>query len=412
LNLGKKIPHTDLQIFRKRGENLLPKAEEQQSVSMPDIRLLQTDELKEAVQLSDRIFRKSGRRSMVESFPQVFSSSLRQSFGAFAEGKLVSFVGLVPSVVRIGSARLSVYSAGSVCTHPEYRGKGYAGAVLHCLLSHVDKAGASLLLVSGYGPLYRRMDCVRFGAVSRFTIDPDSAAVIARKPEMANVRFRELEPADWFSLARLAGLREVCYEQSLWDIANLIQARAMADCLKLHHKVWVAEREGRADAFVTVGVPDQPNPEQPALAIEWAGHPRLIAGTLAHVFRSEQIGRLDVPVPWYETELLEALSPAQHQSEQNLGTVRIINPERLISQLRPYLCEKDRRSGESLRVWQQPDGRIRISCNGQDDVLDIRSFASLLFDPEPHDTGKPGFRSAVQKLFPVPFPYAGGLNYV
>ncbi|MBA4542192.1 hypothetical protein H1164_04660 [Thermoactinomyces daqus] len=86
MNLGKKIPHTDLQIFRKRGENLLPKAEEQQSVSMPDIRLLQTDELKEAVQLSDRIFRKSGRRSMVESFPQVFSSSLRQSFGAFGGG--------------------------------------------------------------------------------------------------------------------------------------------------------------------------------------------------------------------------------------------------------------------------------------------------------------------------------------
>jgi predicted N-acetyltransferase YhbS len=379
---------------------------------MLDVRLLQADEFEDAVELSNRTFRESEQTSMAEAFPYVFSSSLRQSYGAFADGKLVSFVGLVPSIVRVGSARLNVYSVGSVCTDPDYRGRGYAGTVLNCILSHIDKAGASLLLVSGYGPLYTRMNCFRFGAVTRFIIEPDSAAVIARNAVVANGNLRELEPTDWFALAELARLREVGYEQSIWDLANLLQAQAIASCMKLHHKVLVVERQGKVEAFIVVAVPSHPNQKNQALAIEWAGNPYLIAGAFAQAVHRFQFEQLDVPVSWYETELVKVLTPAKSSRDQNLGTVHIVNPERFIRQLRPYLQAKHQQLSDGLQLQRLTDGRIEIRLNGWIDILDARSLVSLMFDPEPQVNSNPSLLSALRKLFPIPFPYAGGLNYV
>lgn len=379
---------------------------------MLDVRLLKPDELKAAIQLSNSTFRTSGQSSMAEAFPHVFSFSLQQSYGAFLDGKLVSFVGLVPCIVRVGSACLNVYSLGSVCTHQDYRGRGYAGTVLNCILSHIDKAGASLLLVSGYGPLYTRMDCFRFGAVTRFTIEPDSAAVIARNAVVANGHLRELEPTDWFKLAELARLREACYEQSIWDLADLTQAQAIASCMKLHHKVLIAERRGQVEAFIVVAAPSHPNQKNQALAIEWAGNPHLVAGALAHAVQRYQFEQMDVPVSWYETELVKALTPATNHPDQNLGTVHIVNPERFIRQLRPYLRAKHPPLSDGLQLRRLPDGRIEIRLNGWVDILDTRSFVSLMFDPDPQVKSNPSLLSALRELFPIPFPYAGGLNYV
>lgn len=379
---------------------------------MLDVRLLQADEFEAAVQLSNRTFRDSEQRSMSEAFPHVFSSSLRQSYGAFADGKLVSFVGLVPSIVRVGPSRFYVYSVGSVCTHPDYRGRGYAKTVFDCILSHIDKAGASLLLVSGYGPLYTRIDCFRFGAVTRFTIKPDSAAVITRKAVVADGNLRELEPTDWFALAEIARLREVGYEQSIWDLANLMQAQAIASCMKLHHQVLVAEQQGQVEAFIVVGAPKYPNQKRQALAIDWAGNPHLVAGAFAHAVQRYQFEQLDVPVSWHETELMKALTPATNSRDQNLGTVRIINPERFIRQLRPYLQVKHPQWNDDLQIQRLPDGRMKIRLNGGADILDARSLVSLMFDPEPQVNANPSLLSALRELFPIPFPYTGGLNYV
>jgi hypothetical protein len=255
------------------------------------------------------------------------------------------------------------------------------------------------------------MGCFRFGAVTRFTIEPDSAAVIARTVG-ANGNLRELEPTDWFALAELSRRREVGYEQSIWDLATLMQAQANASCMKLHHKVLVAERQGQVEAFIVVAAPSHPNQKNQALAIEWAGNPHLVAGAFAHAVQRYQFEQLDVPVSWYETDLVKALTPATSSRDQNLGTVRIVNPERFIRQLRPYLQAKHRQWSDGLQLQCLPDGRMEIRLNGWGDILDARSLVSLMFDPEPQVNSHPGLLSALGELFPVPFPYAGGLNYV
>jgi GNAT superfamily N-acetyltransferase len=79
-------------------------------------------------------------------------------------------MGLVPGLIRVGLACLRLYSFGSVCSHPDHRGKGYAGLLLEQALNHIDRADASLLLVSEDRSLYRRAGCLPFGSVKRYEI--------------------------------------------------------------------------------------------------------------------------------------------------------------------------------------------------------------------------------------------------
>src|SRR4051812_20787883 len=92
--------------------------------TMIEIRFATNEELKQAADLSDSVFRDAEQPSMGIAFPQIFTSCQNQSIAAFEDGKLVAFMGLVPNIIKIGQAQLFIHSLGSVCTHPEYRKKG------------------------------------------------------------------------------------------------------------------------------------------------------------------------------------------------------------------------------------------------------------------------------------------------
>lgn len=74
---------------------------------MEEVRFLRGEENKHAAPLADATFRDSEQKSMSEGDPQVFSSAMGQSVGFFVIGVLVSFIEVVPQLVRIGPAQLS-----------------------------------------------------------------------------------------------------------------------------------------------------------------------------------------------------------------------------------------------------------------------------------------------------------------
>jgi GNAT superfamily N-acetyltransferase len=305
---------------------------------MLEIRPVELEEWPQAKALADQTFRDSEQKSMADGFPHVFSDTLTgQSYAAFEDGKMVTFLGLVPSVIRVGKARLSVYSLGSVCTHSDYRGRGYASKVLEKVLSHVDQAGASLLLVSGTRSLYTKANCHLFGDVFRFILKPDSAESLLEQHYKDDMVVRELEPTDWLKLAEAAARRTAHYEQSVWDLAMLYKAEAYASCIKLHHQLLVAERNGDMEGFVVVGVPGRERQKHQPTAFEWAGTPDAVVSLLASAVKRYHLERLEVPVSWHEQTLIKYLEPFGVKRERNLGTVNIIHPERLFAQLRPYL---------------------------------------------------------------------------
>src|SRR5690554_2912648 len=114
-----------------------------------DIRNVKPNEIDQAIQLANGIFRGEGHSSMGDAFPHVFSKGINHSFGAFDGDRLVSFMRLVPSKMKVGEAELNIFSIGGVCTHEDYRQRGISSKLLKRVYQYIDEAEASLLLISG-----------------------------------------------------------------------------------------------------------------------------------------------------------------------------------------------------------------------------------------------------------------------
>jgi GNAT superfamily N-acetyltransferase len=381
----------------------------------PEIRRVRQDEMPLAVRLADSVFRDydPDKRSFAKSHPQLFAPGLCQSFAAFIDGRPVSFVGLVPSIVRIGSAQIHCCSIGGVCTHPDYRGRGYAGIILQRVLDHIDRAGASLLLVSGNRSLYKRANCFEFGSFRSYTLDHERSARLTAQHRASGVTIREADAVDWFGLRNAAATRLNAFEQSLWDLALLIEAEPAGSAIKLHHKVLAAEQDGAIRAFVVIGVPYANTATVPR-AFEWAGEAPLVACLFAEALQRYNISELTVPVAWHEAKMSDLLACAgiRWTAAKNVGTIHIVRQERLIKQLQPYLQQIGAEAAGNLRMNASEDGTIRVHVKGGTAKLDAQSLVALMFDQDPEIDVEDDVRRSLRSLFPIPFPYTGGLNYV
>ncbi len=356
-----------------------------------EIRRLKKGEEQVAYELSDSIFRNPRQKSMGAAFPSIFFPDLiHQSYGGFVDGELVAFFGLVPSIIRVGEARLNVYSIGSVCTDPNHRGQGYAAAVLDQILEDLKQTEASLLLVSGDRSLYTRVGCQHFGEVISFEIE---SASLGAKP---NHVVRAMTPADLHAMTRLANRRSVAYEQLPQDLAMLIQAEAYASCLNRTHKVKVLEVEGELRAFLVAGLPFEGLDVQDGLGIEWAGKSEDVAELVQAFIDEERLTHFTLPVPWHEADLLDQFCKSRAAIDKNQGTVYLINPARLIEQVQPFYEKNEAISfsvnGENVE-WAKDGERVRLSPS---------EFIKLVLDPKEEGN----------REWTLPFPYTAGLNYI
>ncbi|WP_010270590.1 GNAT family N-acetyltransferase [Paenibacillus senegalensis] len=374
--------------------------------------LLTKAELDEAARLSDSIFRDHEQVSMQQAFPGVFSESLGQSFGAFDNGKMVAFMGLVPTIIRLGPASLRVYSLGSVCTDENYRGKGIASELLDAVLQQIGQAGASLLLVSGARSLYTRAGCRTYGQVEYYQWDRGNGVSFQTGQLPQGAQLREWQSTDWFQLHALASNREVRFDHNLSELAQLIHCEAFSSCVKLKHKVVVAEKDGQIVTFAVVGVPAAAAPKRPPLLIEWAGDAACMPALLNFAADTYTLDKLLIPVPWHEQKLALALQGLPVEQKKATGTVLVASPERLLEQLAPYLQAKDASAFASLAFAREGEDAIGVTFKDKSCTLTVTEFISLLFDPGHPELDEPELTEALKTLFPLPLPYDAGLNYV
>lgn len=360
---------------------------------------------------------------MGTAYPHAFSASLKQSFGCFVDGRLVSFIGLVPSIVKIGPATLAVYSIGSVCTELEHRGKGYAGLILQHIIAHGRRAKASLILISGHRGIYERAGSQLFGDIAKFPLDATGAQkLLAAADPTGRLRIRALDGADWFAVKQLADARHVRFEQSVWDIAGLIQASAMASNGKLRHQVWVAEDDDGVQAYAVLAVPGAVKPKGAPCAVEWGGRPTAVAAILAHGFAEAGVEQLNVSVASYDRELIALLSEVvgHSQHQKHTGSVLVLDTATLVAQLMPYWQSVDAAACARVKIEQEASSAdVKVSWDHVDYVLTGAEWISLLFDSQSSSPVRDGATNipypseeAWKAIFPVPFPSPAGLNYV
>lgn len=411
-----------------------------------NIRLMRANELREAADLADAVFRDAEQSSMADAFPFIFAPGISHSYGAFTDGgRLVSFMGLVPFTLRMGPARLRVFSMGSVCTDPEFRGRQLASRLLERCKAHAAAAGASLLFVSGDRSLYTRNECYPFGHVKRYTLDPAAADSIIRQTETENAfTVRPFESADLFAAVDIAAARLAAFEHSVSDWPLLQEASAYASCLKLEQRTLLAcDADGQSAGWVTVAVPGaRPSKHSPRL-IDSAGSAEAVCRLAAEAVARYGLERLEWHVPWHEERLHARLAEAGAQgvAEPNGGTVHIVSVRRLAEQAGPYWSSVSayrlRPLEDGGALVRDPDGReTRLAAEELAAALlspasgsapdsapgpasDSASTAAVSAgaaapgpSPAPEAAPRPGSESLRLALPPLPLPYVYGLNFI
>ena len=359
---------------------------------MIEFRLLHYGEFDQAIALADKTFRDGGQISMGDAFPQVFSPELNQSYGAFINKELVSFIGLVPSVIHLESAEIQSYSIGAVCTHPNHRKKGFASILLDKVIEHVDRAKASILFVSGDLPIYQKAGCTYYGERNQYEFQKGDL----QRAEGYSIR--ELLPIDWFELRRLNESRKVYVDQSIFDFAVLHQSKGFASIHKLEHKILVAESGNGINGFVVLGVPNSSTSQSPARLIEWGGEPQAIHALLANSFHYG-VNTLKISIPTYETELNGLLVSYEKTVAAFPGTIKITNLNLLLKQLGPYLNGK-------LKIEATNQNKWKLFFHDKSFTVDDAALEKMILQGDPH------LDPDLQGIFPIPLPFPEGLNYV
>jgi|GEM_PF-1019355 len=427
-----------------------------------DIRAVRESELEQAIALADRVFRADLRRSMASSLPRVFSPSLLHSIGAFLDGRLVSFAGLVPSVVRIGAARVTLLSYGAVCTDEGYRGRGLASRILHYAQAYAREADVSLLLVSGELALYLQAGFRPYGESLRCVLRRSPAREAANDAMAAvdpltgsELRVESASSQDSLRLYRLAAARSVAYDQSVWDLADLLRAGSIAAIRDWRQDAYLVWRQGEAIAMLVLAYGQAADGERRGQAIEWAGSWEAVvsaaeallwrldlaeitlhaAGSLrASVSpgdggssvpeqgeRSAVSSPAEVAMRMGRADAVAEISPGLCAASidvsvcRNDGTLLVSRPDLLFRELEPYWSGLGLGSEALPRLEMQPGGRfvVRIGDTATP-PLSQEELSRLLFGcaGEPSPVALQRLGETATACFPVPLPYMKGLNFV
>jgi len=371
-----------------------------------EFRLIKEAELKEAALLAEEVFCTNGDRFMEFSFPTLFRPGVSHSYAAFNDqGKIVSFIGMVPFIIQSGKVHLHAYSIGAVCTDPAYRGQGLAGELFTLCQQHAKASGASLMFISGGRSLYTRAGSVTFGKSNKYILEAQTAQQLKMGP--SHWSFSEMEPKDMFAVHSLMIHKSAGIQWGLSDIAQFIGASPMANIHRMDQHIHIARTSEQEIVGVAVfAVPRIDSSDRVGMLIEQAGSPSAVAALLSNALTQFELTSLSVTLPWQDVELANLLEAVDTSVERqsNEGTVLVINGEALIAQ-----SGYDKSDANNITISVLPDGRYELHTpHGSSSGIGGNSeLVSLLFDPEstieqPVDA----------KLQTIALPYMYGLYFI
>jgi hypothetical protein len=109
----------------------------------------------------------------------------------------------------------------------------------------------------------------------------------------------------------------------------------------------------------------------------------------------------------------EALEGVRLNAIQNSGTVKILDVKKLWEQLLPHLVEKNPNAAGVIELLES-EAPETICLSVLDHVIRISydEFVALLFNPDANVPSLIPFKSVINCLFPIAFPYTAGLHYI
>ncbi len=318
-------------------------------------------------------------------------------------GKPVSHIKVVYNHLLIHGARVKVASIGGVCTHPEFRGRGAATALLDRCMAEATEAGATVLIISGGRGLYRRAQAVDAGRTFRARISPDS---IGRADGACTIR--PATPDDWGVVARLYQQEPVRFVRSADFVASVVSHRH-------HGRLWIVESTaGDVLAYVTLGRDWGERHDAPRRLVgEYAGSRAALVQALPAIIEASELELITFDFPADDRELAYLFARegvGMKPSTIKDHTMRLLNLPELMRRLKPYTEARLARSDARKLSFRQGEECV-FGCGSEEARFDVgRATALVLGGPEASRVGGELGR-LLSSIYPIPLPLPG-MNYV
>ncbi len=374
-------------------------------IQLPTPRQPHKEEAEDLAALVGSVFRLNKLYSQKHMVAKLRRASTRCNTLIISEdGRPVSHIRTAFDDVLVYGCRFRVASIGGVSTHPDYRGRGYAGAALEESLRRMKAKGAKVLIVSGDRSLYRRAHCAPAGRVFEAALAPSDAGQPSR-----HIAVRDLSPDDWAPLAPLHQTESVRFARPMGFMSNL---PFWWSCNR--PEIRLIEAHGRPAAYAMLAIPWGSDPTKAKREVqEYAGSRAALLDALPAIFEAGGLDEIRIRALGHDLELIHLLRQRGLELVERLlgGTHRIIDLPGLMAKLRPYL--RERLEGRDMRrlSFEQQGDRCAIAYGDQRMEISLSEAAPLVLGGPgalevPGDLGR-----LLSAIFPIPFPQPG-FNYV
>ena len=346
--------------------------------------------------------------SMEEELPLLFNRDNLNHLYIIKDGQqIVTHVGAVLNKLIIHGAKITIASIGAVCTHPDYRGKGYASRLLHHCVRELKEAGARLVVISGDRDLYRRANCYPAGEIYQYKITKGGLENL----KATGVEIQPLKGSDLDTIISIHEQEPVRFHRTAKAFEKLISVpsnwmKGIRDGFIIHNGEPVAYlflfRKAAGDREGTVW--------------EFSGEREALTHAIPSLFEHYQLDTLTLYVNVYDHRFVQVLTGKNLNAKKctiSGHSLGVINFTGLIEELRPYFEEY--LSIEPPQAFMKKDQYV-LSVFGEEYIIENQAdLVHFLFGPQWEKTrltkGPAVLRDVLKKAFPIPIPWPG-LNFV
>jgi predicted N-acetyltransferase YhbS len=352
-----------------------------------------------AIALSRSVF----KPNMGEQFPALFGeNNMNHMFLAVDHDRVVSMVNYYPATVLIHGARISTGSIGSVCTHPDYRGKKIASRLLAMAGDQMRAEGISLMIISGHGNLYSAYGADYAGNVTEWFVP---RGMIPVNPEIVLAPFHE---ADWPTMIRVYETEPVRFLRQPTEFQTLFRGQTFPDEHKTYPTEWVL-RNGKAVAYAILDLSDDPGDDTLGIK-EYAGDRMALSEAFDKLLEKYGRKRMHFAVDPHDP-LQKIVAGGESRSIHQYASLKIMDFPALMDQLKPYWAHVVPEMANSLR-YEEILGTFRFLCG--DELLDFSDEVALtrfVFGFPGQSEPESALGKRLGRVFPIPFPWTHNLNY-
>lgn len=379
-------------------------------------RACKTEELSEVVDLINETFRTSAglNPTMGQEFPLLLSEENIDNMRVISvEGNIAADVNYYPSKMNIEGTEINVASIGAVCTHNDYRGKGYSSIILDDIEKRLKESNTHLLFVSGGRSLYLRRGCTFCGKFYEFKTSID----ILNNMDDINAKISVEEVTDFNALDfikiynghRSRFIRSYSEFNKLYNGATTIWD-------DFYYKTYLVRVHSEIVAYFIIRVRKNENNELYGTMLEYSGDIYSILKGLQYAAKENNLKEYLIRCEYRDILSSYLLAMGSNCDEINqLGTVKIISFSDLMIQLKGYFKQHiSEEELSNLSFYENPETKV-IQYKKETLELKQNEAEKLILgdwkDIKEEKLISSEFKTILDKIFPVYIPWVGNINY-